>query len=84
MICIRCSKAIAHTDGKCLTQDMLGFDHGDGLAHLLPAVLHDGDQPCPDCAVMSGQTHHWGCDMERCPSCSGQLIGCMCGPERRT
>jgi hypothetical protein len=23
--------------------------------------------------------HHFGCDMERCPRCKGQMISCQCG-----
>ena len=26
--------------------------------------------------VKPGGVHHFGCDMERCPSCDGQLIMC--------
>ena len=33
---------------------------------------------CHDCKVKSGQMHHPGCDMERCPACGGQIIGCGC------
>ena len=33
---------------------------------------------CHDCNVAVGQYHHNGCDMERCPKCSGQLISCFC------
>lgn len=31
---------------------------------------------CDDCGVKPGGVHHFGCDMERCPSCGGQLIMC--------
>ena len=36
-------------------------------------------QPCHDCGVIKGQ-YHVGpiCDVERCPSCDGQVIGCEC------
>ena len=35
-------------------------------------------QPCHDCAVIKGQYHVPGCDVERCPICDGQAIGCEC------
>lgn len=36
---------------------------------------------CHDCNVKLGQYHHLGCDMERCPICGSQLIGCGCFDE---
>ena len=33
---------------------------------------------CHDCAVITGQLHHVGCDMEQCPRCGIQLLGCDC------
>jgi hypothetical protein len=35
-------------------------------------------QPCGDCAVIKGELHVPGCDIERCPACSGQIISCDC------
>jgi len=34
---------------------------------------------CGDCGVKYGEYHESGCDIERCPSCHLQLIGCECG-----
>ena len=33
---------------------------------------------CRDCDCLPGNYHHAGCDVERCPRCSGQAIGCDC------
>ena len=34
--------------------------------------------PCHDCAVLCGQYHVPGCDVEESPRCHGQAIGCDC------
>ncbi len=34
--------------------------------------------PCHDCGVLKGQYHAAGCDMEECPKCRKQLLGCGC------
>ena len=33
---------------------------------------------CHDCNCKEGELHEYGCDMERCPFCGGQLISCDC------
>jgi len=33
---------------------------------------------CHDCDIIEGQIHEYGCDMEMCPFCGGQLIVCGC------
>jgi len=40
------------------------------------------DHPCGDCAVVKGEYHVPGCDIERCPSCGGQMIGCECSSSK--
>lgn len=46
----------------------------------LGVIIYDAgpNDRCHDCNVKSGFAHHPGCDMERCPRCSGQLISCGC------
>jgi len=34
--------------------------------------------PCHDCGAKVGKHHQPGCDTERCPKCSLQLISCDC------
>ena len=36
------------------------------------------DGPCHDCSVVKGQLHVSSCDVEQCPACGGQAIGCDC------
>ena len=41
----------------------------------------DADTPCHDCSAIRGELHVPGCDVERCPACGGQTIGCDCEEE---
>lgn len=34
--------------------------------------------PCHDCGVQKGELHIFGCHVERCPICGGQVIFCEC------
>ena len=33
---------------------------------------------CPDCGATPGELHKRGCDVENCPGCGRQLLGCCC------
>ena len=37
-------------------------------------------RPCHDCAVIKGEFHVEGCDVERCAGCGGQRFNCDCEP----
>ena len=37
---------------------------------------------CHDCGAKEGELHKYGCDMERCPFCGGQLFSCNCAYEK--
>lgn len=33
------------------------------------------EERCPDCGTKAGRFHHFGCDIENCPVCHGQMLG---------
>ncbi len=39
------------------------------------------DERCHDCGALPGHYHHANCDVEECPVCGGQFIGCDCDIE---
>jgi hypothetical protein len=57
-----------HIDGRAVEMIPYGAEPWGG-AFLLR---------CGDCGVARGGHHHPGCDVQRCPSCRGQLMTCDC------
>lgn len=41
-------------------------------------IRHNERECCGDCNATYGRVHHFGCDLEQCPKCGGQLLGCDC------
>lgn len=66
-----CSVERVHISGKEFRRIPVGGT-GDFLEDA-------GEQSrCHDCNALHGHQHHLGCDAERCPGCSGQMITCDC------
>jgi hypothetical protein len=57
--------------------DRIKYGQGHELDYIAPATDPDY-QYCHDCGVENGGYHHFGCDMEECPKCHQQLLGCEC------
>ena len=64
------------------------FDHNDRESFItkhadlskfpvyVPALLHN--DLCPVCHTADGELHNFGCPVEICPWCDGQLAACEC------
>jgi hypothetical protein len=52
----------------------------EGKIYKRNTVYYDNGGRCHDCGIYNHyqNIHHYGCDIERCPKCGGQLISCDC------
>lgn len=75
--CGDCEKDMSSDDTKSCTWPYLVVD---GKRYKRDTDYYDLNLRCHDCHILNkrGNVHHWGCDMERCPICGGQLISCEC------
>lgn len=78
-ICEDCGREML--DPKTTTCDFNGFRVEEtGEILLRDMVRSNRGGRCHDCGISlrRGNYHHFGCDMENCPKCGGQLISCGC------
>ena len=75
-ICRECNKDMLLVD-SCVEVPVKTIN-GDVLEPIKYNILESNHERCHDCGVKLGGYHHRGCDMERCPNCSEQLISCGC------
>ncbi len=69
--CQACNREMAPGTGCASIREKMG----DGS--IVNRIPNFGDT-CGDCNAGAGQYHHPGCDMEECPVCHGQAMGCDC------
>ena len=76
MKCADCDKEML--EAKSCTLNGLRIETGE--TYLRDTTYFDVNDRCHDCGIINtnGNIHHFGCDMERCPKCGGQLISCEC------
>jgi len=69
-------KRIVYGDEKWLDSEGEPYKDEKGIPYDEAAMA--ASRPCHDCAAVKGQYHCFGCDVEQCPRCKGQLLSCDC------
>jgi len=79
--CEDCGKEMASKDTKSCVHNAIQIE---GKRYSRDTSPFGTGERCHDCGIENkeGNTHHGGCDAERCPRCGGQLITCICKGKR--
>lgn len=77
-LCHDCNQDMKTADGCTVDQLTL-----NGVTYTRPPFGREPGWPttdarCGDCGATSGNHHHLGCDLARCPACGWQMISCGC------
>lgn len=82
-VCEDCNQHMLEADG-CVPSGFIVDSHDHkGWEPRIPynnEVLENEREThrCHDCGCKLGAIHHFGCDMEVCPTCGGQAAFCGC------
>ena len=78
--CKECKKEMNKAD-NCSKE--FAFIIIDSKKYRRNTSYFDVNERCHDCNIINkkGNLHHFGCDIERCPKCKGQIISCECEKE---
>lgn len=79
-ICELCGQRMLRSDG-CACEEVLCDGKVYSRIRYGDEQHEWGSERCHDCGAAVGHFHHLNCDVEECPACGGQLIGCDCDIE---
>jgi hypothetical protein len=73
----RCQAIGAFTiAGRAFGRIACGYERGEFAEYAIA-------KECSNCSAPTGFLHFLPCDLEQCPRCDGQALGCTCDYEKR-